>query len=64
MHLIWTKIIFGPGSIKYIQQSVEKAVPGKASKQRLKLSSQGYYPLGTTAKHLSSAHKKAEKMQM
>lgn len=58
-HLIWTKIIFGPGSIKYMQQSVEK-VPGKASKQRLKLSRQGYDPLGTTAKHSCSACKKVQ----
>lgn len=60
MHLIWTKMIFRPESIKYIQQSVEKAVPGRASKQSLKLSRQGYNPPGTKAKHSCSAHKKVE----
>lgn len=60
MHLIWTKIILGLGSIKHIHQSVEKAVPGKVSNQRINLARQGYNLLGTTAKHSCSSCKKAE----
>lgn len=37
-------MLFGPGSLEYFQQSVEKVAPGKASKKQIKLSRQGWVP--------------------